>query len=326
MKSSRRHELQHNTLDTELAKGLTWIRNHGTKLAMALLAIALVILVGTYFYNSYRQSQQEQTYQLSAWLLGASLQGLDEERKAELAEGDDFQAYQGKLLLGREAMKAGFDKLTQGSGPEEIRTLREKAMGHFQAVTQGGEDYPLLAAQAHYGLVVIYEDRGEFAKAQEHCQAILDLPQLNTGYFLYDWAARKKRDLKQSLGKSRKNRLISVVPLRSKVRARAGSILFALSRGEAQGLEGLLAEENTVAENLEKISKAIEVQRPEIFDLHVGSDQAKAISDTISQEEQKTSLVLDLVRKEETWLLTSAQVKSLEDARKELEQFRTGNP
>jgi hypothetical protein len=326
MKSQRRHELQHNTLDTELARGLTWMRNHGTKLAMGALAAALVVLIGTYFYRGHQQSVQEQTYQMSAWLYGSELPGLDAQRKAQLAQEEGFEGTLAKLLLGREAMEESFQELAKNP-PNRIaaREKRDEALGHFQAVLAEANDRPLLASQARYSMVVVYEDRGETAKALEQCKAILDRPDLNDGYFIYRWARQKQKQLTRATGASREDRMVVVPPLRLKVRREAQAVLGALAGASSQRMTRLLAQDNTVKDKLEELSEALE-NSAGIFDLHVTTDEAMAISEDVSLSEDKTVLVMELVRSEEDWLLKSARIQPQEEAREALETYRNQNP
>ena len=55
MKSKRRHELQQNVLDAELAKGVTFFKSHLTHIGWVLVIGALIVMVVV-----YNRSQRQQ--------------------------------------------------------------------------------------------------------------------------------------------------------------------------------------------------------------------------------------------------------------------------
>ena len=51
MKAERRHELEHNTLDNELAKTLSFFRKHGNTIFWCVIIAAVVFMAVTFFHQ-----------------------------------------------------------------------------------------------------------------------------------------------------------------------------------------------------------------------------------------------------------------------------------
>ena len=127
MKSTRRHELQHNVLDAELAKLVDFFRKWGTHLAWGLLAVVLIAGVILYVHSKHKQK--------SRWLQGeydrlvvnvdpnmkpdVRLEGLsaladqdDNARIAAMACVEIGDEYARQLLMGTGELEAGKKSLS----------------------------------------------------------------------------------------------------------------------------------------------------------------------------------------------------------------------
>jgi tetratricopeptide (TPR) repeat protein len=329
MKSQRRHELQQNTLSVELSQVGQWVRNNGTRLALGALVVALLVLVGTYIYRSYRDAAIERTYLLYTWLSGSEPAELDDARKQELAQEDGLEGVMATYLLGRDRMTASFQEMFKGdSDPEKVRQLRDEAQDYFQATLDQAGDHPVLAAQARYSLTVIYEDRGEYVKALEQCKALQQMDQVSSGYWMYQWARDKEDALERAMDQARTARMVPSTPLRQIVRARAQGLLGMLAGGSVEDVKTELAPEAQLDGKIEDLADELAL-RPAIYDLHVGADKSLIVTETIEEEQDKpVMLLLTLARQagQERWLLEDLRSQPGEQALAALEEFRKENP
>lgn len=331
MKSQRRHELQQNTLSVELSQVGQWVRRNGTKLALAALVVALLVLVGTYIYRSYRDAAIERTYLLYTWLSGSEPAELDDARKQELAQEDGLEGVLATYLLGRDRMAASFNEMFKpDSDAEKVRQLRDEAQEYFQATLNQAEDHPVLAAQARYSLTVIYEDRGQYDKALEQCKALRSMDQVSNGFWMHQWARDKEEALEQAMDLSRSARMVPVTPLRQKVRARAESLLGMLASGSVEGIETELAPEVQLDQKVKDLADDLGL-RPAIYDLHVGADKSLVVTEAVGEDEEEgrpAMLLLTLLRQEgqERWLLEDLRSQPTQEALATLKEFRTKNP
>jgi len=330
MKSQRRHELQQNTLSVELSQVGQWVRQNATKLALAALVVALLVLVGTYIYRSYRDTAIERTYLLYNWLAGSELPALDDARKQELAQEDGLEGALATYLLGRDRMTASFNEMWKDGGgdTEKVRELRSEAQDYFQATLAEADEHPILGAQAHYSLAVIYEDRGEYDKALQQCKALLNMDQVSSGYWMYDWAQDKQAALERSMDQARSARMVPVAPLRQKLRDRAANLLRGLAFGSVENMTTELAGEADLEKKVEDLANELAL-RPAIYDLHVGADKTLVVTEAVEEEDDKPMmLLLTLVRQagQERWLIEDLRSQPTEEALAALKEFRTKNP
>jgi hypothetical protein len=177
MKSERRHELQHNTLDTELARGVQFFRDHGTRILWGVLIVAFVALAVVFFVRRSRTAavQQAQVLYNSIYVLSMPGGDLGEAGPLlELAETSDGREaalaavaagdYYAQLLLNR---ISGAIEGPQREAADSARNWYTRAIDSYS-----GQDEAV--AKAHLGLARLEETLGNPQAAREHYQAIVD--------------------------------------------------------------------------------------------------------------------------------------------------------
>lgn len=173
MKSQRRHELQHNTLDAELAATITFFRNHWSKLllAAAVLAVAIMAIVT---YTSRRSGQLADF----------------ETRYADLKDDITYRRKDTEEMIGR------LRPLTEQTRVPRIAALAcvdignlhaaamkvadddhfKQASKHYDRVITDFSDQNAAVAKAHFGLARLAESAGNFDAARKHYDAIKNIP------------------------------------------------------------------------------------------------------------------------------------------------------
>lgn len=186
MKRQRRHELQHNVLDAELAKVVAFVKRRGTHLAGGLLIAAILVFVIVSLVGSSRAADEQRQRQFYQQIRAQGTGGLDagkridvlkslagqdgDERLAALATVAVGDAYANQAAVARPHMAAeGLRELT-----DQAARWYEKAVGNFR-------DQPLATAKGHYGLAKLAETRGDFDAAREHYAAIREMRGLLVG-------------------------------------------------------------------------------------------------------------------------------------------------
>jgi len=178
MKSQRRHELQHNVLDAEIAKGVQYARSHRTILSWGVVIAAVALLVVWLAVGHVRKKGLEAQRQYERLTMDAEIteaeqmdglktlsQGRDKRYAAlALVRLGDVYAMQ---LLGAMGMPAA----QQGE-------LAEMAAGFYRQVIDRYPDQKQAVAEARLGLGKLSESRGDLAAAREQYQAVLLMTEL----------------------------------------------------------------------------------------------------------------------------------------------------
>ena len=183
MKSTRRHELQHNALDAELAKIVGFFKKHGTKLSWGVLVLALVAL-GWVWWTRKATAQRVEVQNRYTRLtqLTASSETYDQELIngfKSLSEQDTVRwvAADSLLKLGRIYATLALLGNEKSQRDEAIPQARK----YYQRVIDGFGDFPPFVAAAHVGLGKLAEGQGDFESARGSYKTVLDMPAL-TGY------------------------------------------------------------------------------------------------------------------------------------------------
>ena len=175
MKSTRRHELQHNVLDAELAKIVGFFKKHGTKLSWGVLVLALVAL-GWVWWTRKADTQKEQVQNQYSRLsqLAASSEIYDKEvinGFRSLSEQDTVRwvAADSLLKLGRihaTIALMGNEKTQRDEAILQARKCYQRVVGDFG-------DFPSFVAAAHVGLGKLAEGQGDFETARKCYKTVL---------------------------------------------------------------------------------------------------------------------------------------------------------
>jgi tetratricopeptide (TPR) repeat protein len=183
MKSSRRHELQHNVLGAEIGKIVGFFKKHGTRLSWAVLIAALVALVWVYFDRKADEEKakvQSEFYRLRglASLPGASVEELiNGFRNLSQQDNVPWIAADSRLILGR----THIIQATQAGKQADKQKAYDEAKKSYQSVIEKFQDHPPYVAAAYLGLGNLAENRGDFDAAREKYQAVLKMSGLK-GY------------------------------------------------------------------------------------------------------------------------------------------------
>jgi predicted negative regulator of RcsB-dependent stress response len=196
MKSQRRHELQKNTLDSELTKLKRFYRNHGTKLSWGLVVVAAIILAAVLWNRRAEQKRADVQYQYEQVRRLAMQPGVNREEILShlraLTEQDTvpWVAADAALSLGRlHAVEA----LTAPSSEARDAAL-QAARAAYTRVIDSFDEHPVIVAGAQLGLGKIEEGQGNFEAARKHYQTVQDMPNLE-GYPVQTLAAQALREL-----------------------------------------------------------------------------------------------------------------------------------
>jgi predicted negative regulator of RcsB-dependent stress response len=195
MKSRRRHELEHNVLDAELAKIIAFFRRRGFFLACCVLVVAIVVfaIIAIHNWAVRRGVEQENLY--TRLVMGDPENPMSaSERQGELeslaAQTDNKRWAAGaSLFLAMEYAR----RLLLARTAEEQRRCLDLATRYYSNVVWKFPDLPWAASQAHAGLAKLAETRGDFAAARREYQAVLSMPNLEG----YPVRARAAEDLKR---------------------------------------------------------------------------------------------------------------------------------
>lgn len=188
MKSKRRHELKHNTLDAELGKIVGFFKKRGSLIAWGALIAATIVLAGVYFYNKHTSNQERMLDDYDA-LVRSYVERLDlspEENAAEEAmrmeqlqaladTDDDF------WIIGMACVKYGdlCQLAALGEIPDKERQkLLDTAVGYYRRAIDKFSERAETVAIARLGLGQVYETRGKFDAAREQYETIRGMNEL----------------------------------------------------------------------------------------------------------------------------------------------------
>ena len=175
MKSTRRHELQHNTLDTEIGKGLQFFKDHGTKLLWA-LAIAATVAMAIYWYTSSRSRQRAEIAAQHSDLKARQSQGR--EMSDSIIEG--FKSLIEQKRVPRIAAMACVDvgdiyaaKMMNAENQTDADSLRAKATEYYQKTIAEFSEHQSPLAKAHLGLAKLAEGQGDITSATKEYKTVI---------------------------------------------------------------------------------------------------------------------------------------------------------
>lgn len=170
MKSERRHELQHNTLDTELHKTVDFLKRHLNSILWLIVVVAAGFLVGKFVSGRLADRRLGPRVEYAEAMGDQSLLAEDRlERLAALGEQDTDLRVAALALLSRADLQVASAML----GMDRPEVMYPGAQDDYQKVLDRFADQPVLTARAHVGLAVLAENRGEFELARSHYEAVL---------------------------------------------------------------------------------------------------------------------------------------------------------
>lgn len=175
MKSTRRHELQHNVLDAEIGKGLQFFKNHGTKLLWA-LAIVATVAMAIYWYTSSQSRRKAETAAQYSDLKTRQLQSG--EMSDSIVEG--FKSLIEQKRIPRIAAMACVDvgdiyatKMMNAENRTDADSLAVKATEYYQKAIADFPKHQSPLAKAHLGLAKLAEGQGNVTSATKEYKAVV---------------------------------------------------------------------------------------------------------------------------------------------------------
>ena len=206
MKAERRHELQTNTLDRTIRNLPEYWREHGSKIALALIAVLLVIVLVRMYFNNRAEKAARVAENLSVarsaiaglrdsafWssermtLLDVKKrtdeirQDVDKNLNEVLNEAPDAaqqaevnvlrgDLYYALYMLGESPEAATQPALKPDKDPDHL--LKEAGNRYKEVLDQAGSLPSTLTARARFGLAAIAENQNNFDAAKAHYEAI----------------------------------------------------------------------------------------------------------------------------------------------------------
>lgn len=178
MKAERRHELEHNTLDNELAKTISFFRKHGNTIFWCIIIAAVLFMAVTFFQQRANRRHHAAEFEFEAALRDLSLTAEDRRARLEaLTEQstDRRIAAMASITLGDQELR----EVMLGRSLVPPTQAMGQAAEHYQRVVDRFRDFPILLAKAHVGLATVSENLtafgrpAEFAQARQHYEAAL---------------------------------------------------------------------------------------------------------------------------------------------------------
>ncbi len=172
MKTERRHDLQHNVLDSELSKIVDFFRKHGNQLFWGLMIGAVVVLL-VVFARTKNTNRELEALNRYDHLRASSEMDLGERIAAW---GDLADSSRVRRIAGGALVAGGDDNLRMFAriGGTEDKYLDEAEWLYRRAVAEFA-DHPKIVAKAHIGLSGVAKNRGDLASADAELQAVLDM-------------------------------------------------------------------------------------------------------------------------------------------------------
>lgn len=183
MKSQRRHELQHNVLDAELAKGVDFFKKHLTQIGWVLIIGALIIMV--VFYNKSQRQRRATDLQSQFDQLAAIMPPSNDEEIVQATAGwkdlagqekdraiaADANVYLGSIYARVAVSGQRSTLILAGESPSQQSQM------YYTTVVSNFPDQPQAVAKALLGLGRLAEDSNDLEAARAKFQAVLDMPE-----------------------------------------------------------------------------------------------------------------------------------------------------
>ena len=174
MKTERRHELKHNSLDAELVKILEYLKKHISGIILAILAVVAAIWIGLTVYqrNQAAVSGPRQQYDNLKRLDVSTADG----RSTALAGFEELSGQTGNPGIAAMAcVEAGDICVRQQMAGDFVSGALDKAQKHYQRVIDEFSENPAAAGRAHLGLARLAEGESRFEVARDHYQQVVAL-------------------------------------------------------------------------------------------------------------------------------------------------------
>lgn len=212
MKSQRRHELQHNLLDTELGKLIAFLRRNATRITWVVLGVAVVVLLIVLVVVPLQRAgyeRQRAYFQQDAPLSGEADRARQAEGFEGLASGSDRWAALAAVGAGAayaNELAARWYVLP----PAEREQLAARAREWYERAISEHASQTAAVARARFGLGKLAESLGQIDQAERHYQDVVRLAGSLVGDPIVDLA---RMSLEQSEQLTRPARMATTRPV-----------------------------------------------------------------------------------------------------------------
>lgn len=190
MKSRRRHELQHNLLDTELGKLIAFLRRNATRITWVVLGVAVVVLLIVLVAVPLQRAgyeRQRAFFQQDAPLAAEGDWAQQAQGFENLASGSDRWAALAAVGAGAayaNELAAQWYTLQ----PAERDDLAARARKWYEQVISKHASQTAAVARARFGLGKLAESLGQVDQAERHYQDVVRVAGSLTGDPIVDLA------------------------------------------------------------------------------------------------------------------------------------------
>lgn len=186
MKSERRHELEHNTLDTEISKTIGFLKKNLNRILTVVLVV-LVVIVGWTWWNKNQakkawdsQRQYDQLYgQINPDNPDAATRGKLINSFLRLSMESSSPRIAANSLL-QTATLYSLEGLSSNDGDAQ-KTAYAQAESYYKRIVSECGEFPFIVAGAKIGLGKLAETRNDIPEARRRYQSAIDTPGID-GY------------------------------------------------------------------------------------------------------------------------------------------------
>ena len=180
MKTERRHDLKHNSLDAELVKILDYLKKNVKGILLAVLVLVAAISAG-WAYLSSRQTAFSVPQQQYSQLKGADI-SKPEDRLVVLAGFTELATQTGNAQIAALAcVEAGDICLMQDAAGDPVMGVLDIAQTHYQRVIDEFSDNHAATGRAYLGLARLAEGKGDLDLAGKYYQNVVELGSQTSG-------------------------------------------------------------------------------------------------------------------------------------------------
>ncbi|HNX27354.1 MAG TPA: hypothetical protein PKK48_08095 [Phycisphaerae bacterium] len=168
MDSDRRHELEHNDLDTELSKLIAFVKNNINRILTVVIVILAIAVAYTYISREMKSRRASIQSRYDSVIARTAMPGAKtEELLAEFNElsdqsSVDWIAANSLLQIGRLHSKQASESADESKRKQSF----EKARQTYNQAVDKYDDQPRVVASAIFGLGKIAEDMGNYDEAK----------------------------------------------------------------------------------------------------------------------------------------------------------------
>ncbi|MCK5114683.1 MAG: tetratricopeptide repeat protein [Phycisphaerae bacterium] len=181
MKSERRHELEHNTLDAEISKTVTFFKRHLNKI-LTIILVVLVLVVGWMWWDrtQAKKAWEEQSqYDQLCNQIGATNATPEKNDKLikgflELSRNSSSSEIAANSLL-QIATLYSLQGLNANDSDTQDKAYK-KAESYYKQIVSEYDELPFIVAAAKIGLGKLAETRKDIPEAKKQYQAAADTP------------------------------------------------------------------------------------------------------------------------------------------------------